>query len=107
MCRLLDKTGKGQRWKFSVPFHSKKNEVVLEEITEEELYEGHTIASALNFKLLGLAVSMAQSGKEQFGTVKDLSPLGDMVDNEYFSTGPSILCLKREIVCLRILSSCP
>lgn len=29
--------------------------------------------------MLGLAVSIDQSGKEQFGPVKDLSPLGDMV----------------------------
>lgn len=29
--------------------------------------------------MLGLAVSIDQSGKEQFGHVKDLSPLGDMV----------------------------
>ncbi|XP_062073801.1 uncharacterized protein LOC133778015 isoform X2 [Humulus lupulus] len=78
-CRLIDVTGKRHTWKFSVPFHSKKNnEVVLEEITDEEMHEGHTITSTLNFKLLGIAVSIAQSGKEQFGPIKDLSPLGDM-----------------------------
>lgn len=82
-CRLVDVTGKGQKRKFSVFRSEKDNEVVVGEITEEELYEGHTIASALNFKSLGLAVSIAQSGKEQFGPVKDLSPLGDMVDVKY------------------------
>lgn len=80
-CRILDITGKRHTRKFSVPFHSKKNnEAIVEEIIEEEMHEGHTIASALNFKLLGLAVSIAQSGNEQFGPVKALSPLGDMVD---------------------------
>lgn len=76
--RLLDLTGRRQEWKSSLPFHSKKNnEVIFEEITEEEIFEGYTIASALNFKLLGLSVSITQSGAEQFGPVQDLSPLGD------------------------------
>ena len=79
--RLLDLTGRRQEWKSSLPFHSKKNnEVIFEEITEEEIFEGYTIASALNFKLLGLSVSITQSGAEQFGPVQDLSPLGDTVD---------------------------
>ncbi|PON47154.1 Vacuolar protein sorting-associated protein, partial [Parasponia andersonii] len=78
-CRLIDITGKSHTRKFSVPFHSKKNnEVIVGEIVEEEMHEGHTIASALKFKLLGLAVSISQSGKDHFGPVKDLSPLGDM-----------------------------
>ncbi|KAE8055526.1 hypothetical protein FH972_012359 [Carpinus fangiana] len=77
--RLLDLPGKKHTWKFSVPFQSKKtNEVLFEEITEEEIFEGHTIASALNFNTLGLSVSIAQSGEERFGPVKNLSPLGDM-----------------------------
>ena len=38
--------------------------VILEEITEEEIYEGYTIASALNFQLLCLSVSIAQSSVE-------------------------------------------
>ncbi|KAM6557396.1 hypothetical protein CsatB_004415 [Cannabis sativa] len=78
-CRLIDITGKKHTRKFSVPFRSKKNnEVVQEEITEEEMHEGHTMTSTLNFKLLGIAVSIAESGNEQFGPIKDLSPLGDM-----------------------------
>lgn len=61
--------------------HSKtNNEVIYEEITEEEMYQGNTIASALNFKILGLAVSITESGNKQFGPVRDLSALGDMVD---------------------------
>ncbi|KAH6774114.1 pleckstrin homology domain-containing protein [Perilla frutescens var. frutescens] len=60
-------------------FHTKRiKEVILEEITEEEIHEGYTIASALNFKSLGLSASIGQSGEEHFGPVKDLSPLGDM-----------------------------
>ncbi|XP_059641926.1 uncharacterized protein LOC132283907 [Cornus florida] len=77
--RLLDMTGRKETRKIALPFQSKKNnDIIFEEITEEEMYEGHTIASALNFKLLGLSVSITQSGEERFGPAKDLSPLGDM-----------------------------
>lgn len=79
--RLVDMTGKKHTRKIVLPFQSKKeNEVILEEITEDEIYEGCTIASTLNFKLLGLSVSIAQSGNDHFGPIKDLSPLGDMVN---------------------------
>ncbi|KAF8380627.1 hypothetical protein HHK36_028116 [Tetracentron sinense] len=78
-CRLLDMSGKRKKWKFPLPLHSKQSsEVILEEITEEEIFEGYTIDSALSFKAVGLSVSISQSGKERFGPVKDLSPLGDM-----------------------------
>ncbi|EOA17894.1 hypothetical protein CARUB_v10006303mg [Capsella rubella] len=77
--RLLDLSGKKQTRKVGLPFRNKKNEeVVLDEVTEEEIYEGHTIASTLNFKLLGLSVSISQSGNQQYGPAKDLSALGDM-----------------------------
>ncbi|XP_058190168.1 uncharacterized protein LOC131307586 isoform X5 [Rhododendron vialii] len=77
--RLIDMTARKQTRKIALPFQSKeKNEVILEELTEEEIYEGYTIAYALNFKMLGLSVSISQSGGEQFGPAKDLSPLGDM-----------------------------
>ncbi|XP_021892866.1 uncharacterized protein LOC110810873 isoform X2 [Carica papaya] len=77
--KLLDLTVTKQTRKIGFPFQYKKNkEILLEEITEEEIYEGHTIASALNFKFLGLSVSIAHSGDGQYGPVKDLSPLGDM-----------------------------
>lgn len=66
-------------------FHTKRiKEVILEEITDEEIHEGYTIASALNFNSLGLSASIGQSGEEHFGPVKDLSPLGDMVNNMQF-----------------------
>jgi vacuolar protein sorting-associated protein 13A/C len=78
--RLLDLSGKKDTRKFALPFQSKKkNEALFEEITEEEIIGGRTLASALNFKMLGLSVSIAQSGQEQFGPVEDLSPLGDLV----------------------------
>lgn len=77
--RLVNFGGKRPAKKIHVPFKSKKgNEVILEEITYDELYEGYTIASALNLKSLGLSASVSQSGEEHFGPVKDLSSLGDM-----------------------------
>lgn len=76
--RFIDMGGKKSTRKFALPFHSKKgNGNFFEEIAEEELYDGHTIASALNFNILGLSVS--SSGEGHFGPVKDLSLLGDMV----------------------------
>nr|DAD18267.1 TPA_asm: hypothetical protein HUJ06_019730 [Nelumbo nucifera] len=77
--RLVDRGGRRQKRNFSLPFQSKQNnEGILEEITEEEIFEGYTIDSVMNCKLVGLSVSISQSGKEQFGPVRDLSPLGDM-----------------------------
>lgn len=40
---------------------------------------GCTVASGLNFDQLGLSVSIAHQGEEEFGPVKDISPLKDMV----------------------------
>ncbi|EEF45057.1 vacuolar protein sorting-associated protein, putative [Ricinus communis] len=78
--RLVDLARKKHARRIAPSFESKNsNEVILEEITEEEIFEGYTIASALNFNMLGLSVSIAQSGVDQhFGPVTDLSPLGDM-----------------------------
>lgn len=80
--KLVDLVGKKHSQKIALPFQSKKiNEEIIGEITEEEIYEGYTVASSLIFNLLGLSVSITQSGQEQhFGPVKDLSALGDMVD---------------------------
>ncbi|CAI9095544.1 OLC1v1031527C1 [Oldenlandia corymbosa var. corymbosa] len=76
--RLVDSSARRTKRKLSLPFKSKKTgDVILEEITEEELADGYTIASALNFKFLGLSASLSQSG-EHFGLVKDLSPLSEM-----------------------------
>ncbi|GFP96481.1 vacuolar protein sorting-associated protein 13c [Phtheirospermum japonicum] len=77
--KLVDVSA-GRLKKNPLSFQTKRvKEVILEEITEEEIREGYTIASALNFKSLGLSASIGQSVGEQFGPVKDLSPLGDMV----------------------------
>ncbi|KAJ4951540.1 hypothetical protein NE237_028372 [Protea cynaroides] len=77
--RVVDRSVKRKKQNLSLPFPSKQsNEVILEEIMEEEIFEGYTIDSALNFKFVGLSVSRSQSGKEQFGPVRDLSPLGDL-----------------------------
>lgn len=89
--RLLD-SGKKHTRKISFPFQSRNfTEVVFEDITEEEIYEGHTIASALNFNLLGLSVSISQAGNDHFGPIKDLSPLGDMVDVQINFVRPSVI----------------
>lgn len=78
--RLVDLAEEKNPRKIALPFRSKRrDQEILGEITEEEIYEGHTIASALNFNLLGLSASITRSDQEQhFGPVKDLSPLGDM-----------------------------
>lgn len=82
--RFLNFGGKKSR-KISFPFQSASNsEVIFEEITEEEIYDGYTIASALNFKKLGLAASINHSGEEHFGPITNLSPLSDMVINHHF-----------------------
>ena len=79
--RLVDVGGKQRTRKIGFQLHSKKkNEGIIEEITDEEMHSGRTIASALNFNLLGLSLAITESSNEHFGPVKDLSPLGDMVD---------------------------
>ena len=71
---------------------NKKNGLILEEITDEEIYDGYTIASALNFNVLALLVAIAQSGNEHFGPVKDLSPLGDMVMSKFICSRAKSYC---------------
>lgn len=96
--RLLDLSGKKQTRKVGLPFRNKKNdEVVLEEVTEEEIYEGHTIASTLNFKLLALSVSVSQFGNQQHGPAKDLSALGDMVSYILLNLFSSLVFSKIEL----------
>ncbi|KAF6135497.1 hypothetical protein GIB67_015350 [Kingdonia uniflora] len=76
--RLME-IAKRKKLNFPLTFHSKPNdEIFLEEINEEEIFEGYTIDSALNFKLMGLSVCISHSGKGRFGPVKGLLPLGDM-----------------------------
>ncbi|XP_023553987.1 uncharacterized protein LOC111811402 [Cucurbita pepo subsp. pepo] len=76
--RLVDRLGRKDSRKIYHRLKSKTNTDIFEEITDEEIHEGYTIASALNFNSLGLSVSINQTGKNQCGDVKELSPLGDM-----------------------------
>ncbi|OIV92802.1 hypothetical protein TanjilG_00936 [Lupinus angustifolius] len=77
--RILDMSGKRRIPKIaSHSLSDKKNGLIIEEITDEEIYDGYTIASTLNFNTLALSVAIAQSGNEHFGPVQDLYPLGDM-----------------------------
>ncbi|KAK7309084.1 hypothetical protein RJT34_05549 [Clitoria ternatea] len=77
--RILNMSGKRHMPKISSQFKTnKKSGLVLEEITEEEIYNSYTIASALNFNMLALSVAVAQSGNEHFGSAEVLAPLGDM-----------------------------
>ncbi|XP_077244890.1 pleckstrin homology (PH) domain-containing protein [Tasmannia lanceolata] len=77
--RFVDISGRRERWHFSRPFQTNQIlEKVVGEITEDEIFEGYTIDSALNFGLLGLSVSISSPEKERFGPAKELSPLGSM-----------------------------
>ncbi|XP_021768084.1 uncharacterized protein LOC110732449 isoform X1 [Chenopodium quinoa] len=65
--------------KASSPLKSRNNNPETSgHIIEEELQEGFTITSSLNFKSVGLQASIAPTGENSFGPVKDLSPLSDM-----------------------------
>lgn len=82
--RLVDISGRNGKRNLFLPFHSNQsNEKVLRQITEEEVLEGYTIDSALDLRLLGLSVSISRTGKEHFGPVRDLSPLGGMVGSVF------------------------
>ncbi|XP_047340404.1 uncharacterized protein LOC124943990 [Impatiens glandulifera] len=77
--RLLELSITREAHKTAFPFKSrKKNEVLVEEITDEEMCDGCSIASALDFTSLGLSMSIKQSSGDSFGPIKDLSPLADM-----------------------------
>lgn len=83
---------------FPLSFHShKKAKRTLWHITDEEFVGGYTIASFLNFKLLGLSASISGPGEECFGPDTELSPLGDMVTffysllSTYYLTKPLII----------------
>ncbi|KAK4786568.1 hypothetical protein SAY86_010401 [Trapa natans] len=75
--RFISAGGSKSTRKFSLSFRSaKSNGCSFEEIKEEEIYDGYTIASVFNFNTLGISVSF--SSEEQFGPVKSLASLGDM-----------------------------
>uniref|UniRef100_A0A0E0R2L4 PH domain-containing protein n=1 Tax=Oryza rufipogon TaxID=4529 RepID=A0A0E0R2L4_ORYRU len=76
--QLIDISGRKDKRRFLARPRSERSEKILYEINHEELVEGYTIASGLNFKGLGLSASACRHGSGQFGLLKELSPLGDM-----------------------------
>lgn len=77
---LVDRADKKAE-KVSSPMKSRTNNPEISgEITEDEFQEGCTIVSSLNFKSVGLRAFIANNGEGFSGPVKDLSPLGDMVN---------------------------
>jgi len=82
--KLVDRDERKAR-KISLPLKSRKNDQeIIGKITEDEFHEGYTIASSLNFKVVGLQASIAYPGGESFGPIKNLSPLSDMVGSGCF-----------------------
>uniref|UniRef100_A0A0E0BDW2 PH domain-containing protein n=1 Tax=Oryza glumipatula TaxID=40148 RepID=A0A0E0BDW2_9ORYZ len=76
--QLIDISGRKDKRRFLARPRSERSDKILYEINHEELVEGYTIASGLNFKGLGLSASACRHGSGQFGLLKELSPLGDM-----------------------------
>lgn len=74
--RLIDISGRKEKRRLLSRSHLERGEKQLYDIKHDELVEGYTIASGLNFKGLGLLSSVGHGGR--FGSVKELSPLGDM-----------------------------
>ena len=75
--RFIDTSGKKEKKRILARSHLERSEKHLYDIKHDELVEGYTIASGLNFKGLGLLSCVGGHGR--FGSVKELSPLGDMV----------------------------
>jgi len=76
--RFIDTSGKKEKKRILARSHLERSEKHLYDIKHDELVEGYTIASGLNFKGLGLLSCVGGHGG-RFGSVKELSPLGDMV----------------------------
>ncbi|PNT67930.1 hypothetical protein BRADI_3g33740v3 [Brachypodium distachyon] len=76
--QFIDTTGKKDKKRYIARPRAERNDKLLYNINHEELVEGYTIASGLNFKGLGLSARVCRHGEGQFGAVKFLSPLGDM-----------------------------
>jgi vacuolar protein sorting-associated protein 13A/C len=76
--RVIDMSGRKNKRRFLTRPHLERSEKHLYDIKPDELVEGYTIASGLNFKGLGLSSSVSRHGG-RFGSMKELSSLGDMV----------------------------
>ncbi|MQL75897.1 hypothetical protein Taro_008256 [Colocasia esculenta] len=75
--RIVDVSERRERTRFAFRSRQQDEKVILQ-ITQDEMLEGDTISAALNFKHLGMSLSLGRPGKENFGPVKELLPLGDM-----------------------------
>lgn len=76
--RFIGISGRKEKRRLLARSHLERGEKHLYDIKHDELVEGYTIASGLNFKGLGLLSSVGGHGG-RFGSVKELTPLGDMV----------------------------
>jgi hypothetical protein len=93
--RLIDMSGRKNKRRFLTRPHLERSEKHLYDIKPDKLVEGYTIASGLNFKGLGLSSSVGRHGG-RFGSMKELSSLGDMVSLNllvFFSTSLIIMML--------------
>jgi vacuolar protein sorting-associated protein 13A/C len=81
---IIDISGKDRTRFPRMSQSAKRTERTLWKITPDEMVDGHTIASVLGFKGLGMSASIVTQGQELFGPVKELAPLGDMVISSLF-----------------------
>ncbi|KAJ4777649.1 Pleckstrin (PH) domain-containing protein isoform 2 [Rhynchospora pubera] len=75
---IMDISGKERTRFLRMSQSANKSEKIISKVTPDEMVDGYTIASVLGFKGLALSASIVSQGKEVFGPVKDLTPLGDM-----------------------------
>lgn len=81
--QFIDISGRKDKRHFLARPRFERSEKLLYDIKHEELVEGYTIASGLNFKGLGLSACVCRHGGGRFGSLKELSPLGDMVSLDF------------------------
>lgn len=75
----MDISKRRERKLFTLASNQETEKVILQ-ITEEEMIEGDTISAPLKFQRLGLCLSLGTPDRENFGPIKDLLPLSDMVN---------------------------
>lgn len=81
--QFIDITGRRDKRRYLARPRAEKSDKLLYGIGHEELVDGYTIASGLNFKGLGLSACVSRNG-QQLGALKELSPLADMVSLDAF-----------------------
>lgn len=78
--RFMDISNRKEtRWSSLSLNFSNTIEKIIWEITDEEMIDGCTVASIVNFEHLGLSLSIEGTNYEFFGPAKDLSPLSTLV----------------------------